>query len=397
MSRSARLATLCTLAAALGLPACRGSLVHPSPAPEALEPAPYPLSRAITAVNWNFSAAGPRRARGSDLWPCTWAADDATYCAWGDGGGFDGNDDHVGRASLGFARVRGKPAKDGSLDFFGKNVWGSPPYAENPATVGGKVVSLIAFDGVIYAAGNLWTAQNTDNPVLRSESGPLRTLLWSADLGRSWTVAPWSSPAPLGTFLNFGRDNAGAIDGYVYIYYAREGDSTRLYLKRVRKEDLQSDPSAPGLYQFLTGADSRGRVQGWSTQESDAQAIFADANGVDAPQVAYDAKLRRYLMTAGHYRRGLAGQSSIGQVGIFEAAHPWGPWSTVGYYDDWGRLGRSGSGDFLGLVLPTMWMSADGRTLWCVYSGLREFDAFNVVKATLTTSWLHALRFRSGP
>ena len=388
---------LCTLAAAaFGLPACRSGLVRPGAAPEASEPAPYARSRAITAVNWNFSAAGPPRALGSDLWPCTWAADDAMYCAWGDGGGFDGNDDHVGRASLGFARIRGKPAEDGSLSFFGKNVWGSLPYAENPATFGGKVVSLISVDGIIFATGGLWTPKDAVNPTQTSENGPLRTLIWSTDLGRSWQIAPWSSPSVLGSFLNFGRDNAGSIDAYVYIYYAREGDSTRIYLKRVPKEHLRSDPAAPGLYQYLIGADSRGRAIGWSTREADAHAIFADPNGVDSPEIAYDAKLHRYLLTAGHYRSGLAGRSSIGQVGIFEAAHPWGPWATVGYYDDWGHFGRSGAGDFLGLVLPTPWISTDGRTLWCIYSGLHEFDAFNVVKATLKTSWLLALGF-GGP
>lgn len=396
MSKCARFVSYCALAlAALALPACRsGSTLQSTAALEAAEPPPYPPSRAVTGVTWNFSAAGAARALGSDLWPCTWAADDATYCAWGDGGGFDGNDDHVGRASLGFARIRGKPAADGALRFVGKNVWGSLPYAENPASFGGKVDSLISVDGVLYATGNLWTREDTANPTLMSESGPRRTLIWSDDLGKSWRLAPWSSPAALGSFLNFGRDDAGALDNYVYLYYGRAGDRTHLYLKRVLKQELRSDPAVPGHYQYWAGPADGGRTGIWAAREADAHAVFADSNGVDTPEAAYDAKLHRVLLTAGHDRSGRPGASSMGQVGLFEARKPWGPWATVGYYDDWGGFGAAASGDFLGLVLPTMWMGADGRTLWGVYSGLHRFDAFNVAKATLSTSWLGALGLR---
>src|SRR5471030_1243997 len=50
---------------------------------------PYPRSRLIEAVSWDFSTIeSHRKALGSDLWPCAWAADGNLYCAWGDGGGF---------------------------------------------------------------------------------------------------------------------------------------------------------------------------------------------------------------------------------------------------------------------------------------------------------------------
>jgi hypothetical protein len=350
--------------------------------------APYPPSRTITAVRWDFSAAVPsRQAIGSDLWPCTWASDGNGYCAWGDGGGFDGNDDNIGRVSLGFARVGAGAAADGAFKIAGKNVWGAPPYAEYAATFGGKVDSLIAVDGVLYAIGDLWTTENSPDPVHTGENGPLHTLAWSTDFGKSWQIAPWSSTSTLGTFLNFGRDNAGAFDAYIYLYYARAGDRQHVYLKRVPKNRLTTDPSIPGVYQYLAGVDARGRPAAWSAQEADAVAIFFDANNVNTAEVVYDAALRRYLLTAGHYPSGREEDSSIGKVGLFEAPHPWGPWATIGYYDDWGSLGPDAQGDFLGLHVPVLWISADGRTLWCVFSGLHEFDAFNVVKATLKTRW----------
>jgi hypothetical protein len=370
------------IAAALGACACSHLATDRNRAP-AVSPAPYPQSRLITALTWNFSpVAKSRKAHGSDLWPCTWARDGNEYCAWGDGGGFDGDDDNIGRVSLGFARVTGFPRGDGSSGIVGKNVWGAPPYAENPATFGGKIASLISVDGIIYAIGGLWTEANAADPVRTGANGSLVTLVWSYDLGKSWQVAPWSSPALMGTFLNFGRDNAGAIDSFVYIYYRRAEDTTRLYLRRVAKDQLQNDPNTPGVNHYFAGLDPAGRAA-WSDNESEALAIFLDRNNVEYPDVIYVARLNRYLMTLGHYRSGNFRDASMGQFGIFEAAHPWGPWSTVAYYDDWGNYGRGIAGDFLGVHMPLKWVGSGGTTLWFVFSGLHEWDSFNLIQANL--------------
>jgi hypothetical protein len=369
--------SIVVLTAAGVLAACRSLLP--------LSPAPYPHSRTITAVTWDFAAVTTsRKALGSDLWPCTWARDDNQYCAWGDGGGFDGNDDNIGRVSLGVARIAGTPLAHGESGFSGKNVWGAPPYAENSATFGGKVVSLISIDGVLYAIGGFWTSENTQDPAHRSGGGPLYTVAWSSDLGKSWQTAPWSTPSMLGTFLNFGRDNAGALDSYVYLYYLRSGDTENIFLKRVAKDQLLADPSAPGIHQYLSAVSRHGRAASWSTVESDARAIFHDPNHVDSPDVVYDRTLHRYLMTVGHYRSGLYSDASIGQFGIFEGRHPWGPWSTIGYYEDWGHYGRDAAGDFLGMRMPNKWVELGGQSRWFVFSGLHELDSFNVIEARFT-------------
>ncbi len=100
--------------------------------------------------------------------------------------------------------------------------------------------------------------------------------------------------------------------------------------------------------------------------------------------MVYDRKLHRYLMTVGHYRSGLYSDASIGQFGIFEGRHPWGPWSTIGYYEDWGHYGRDAAGDFLGLRMPNKWVEPGGARRWFVFSGLHELDSFNVVEARFT-------------
>jgi hypothetical protein len=388
-------AFVCRLGAALAAAVLAACVSHGVGPGEALQ-APYPPSRLIRRIDWDFTvAAPPRRALGSDLWPCTWARDDALYCAWGDGGGFDGNDDRIGRVSLGFARLEGGPKGRDGLDFTGKNVWGLPGWAEHVATFGGKVSSVVAVDGVLYGIGAFWTAESSKNPVAQGAQGPLRTLIWSSDAAASWQIAPWSTRTSLGSFLNVGRDDANASGGnapggYVYLYYTRADDTQHVYLKRTAKERLKCDPSTPGAYEYLADVTDGTPPQAWSPRESDARAVFADPNHVDGPDVVYDAPLHRYWLTVAHTRPGDAGDASIGGLGVFVSRHPWGPWTTVGYYSHWGDFGSKAGGDYLGLRFPAKWMSSGGKTLWGVYSGPGPLDAFNLVEARLTlrARWL---------
>jgi hypothetical protein len=350
----------------------------------AATPPPYPPSRVITGVRWDFSGVESlRKAHGSDIWALTWGRDGNLYGAWGDGGGFDGDDNQVGRVSLGFARVTGKPVAGDPASYSGKNVWGAAPaYAEAKATFGGKVSTLLSVGGVLFGHGRLWLQANA---ITQGDAGTdANTAVWSTDLGRTWQVASWSSNSDLGSFLNFGRDYADAFDGYVYMYYRRAADDTRVYLRRARVSRLLSNPETTSDYQYLESVDRGGRVVAWSAVESRASPVFYDPHRALGPDVVYDAAIRRYLLTAGHADSSEDRDAAAGRVGVFEAPYPWGPWATVAYYDDWGQLGDRATGDFIGLRFPSKWISADGRSLWAVFSNLNEFDSFNVVQATLT-------------
>ncbi len=362
-----------------------GSAVH----------APYPPSRLIRRIHWDFSSAKSlRKANGSDIWPCTWAFDDALYCAWGDGGGFDGNSDSVGRVSLGFARVTGTPRPGDPSSYHGKNVWGALPYAEARATFGGKVGSLVAVDGWLYAAGSLWTRQNSKDPVNTWEAGTLDRLMWSFDLGKTWQIARWAPSDDPGIFLQFGHDRANAPGGYVYAYYSRPHDPSHVYLKRIRVSELREAPARelrlkpqrPPARQYLAFMSRSGAAVSWSQREIDAIPVFTDRQNAIGAVGVYDAGLARYLLTVGHDPSGRLKDAAPGKLGLFEAPHPWGPWRTIDYDDDWGHFPASTRGDYLGLTFPAKWISQDGRTLWGVYSGPDGLDAFNLVQARLVTS-----------
>jgi hypothetical protein len=351
--------------------------------------APYPQSTIITGITWDFSqVAAQRAARGSDIWPITWGADDKLYTAWGDGGGFGGTDSQ-GRVSIGFASIQGVPDRQNSATFEGHNIWGAAPsFAEHQAHFGGKIQSMLAVCGVLYAYGGIWTRENCDcpDPTKLDGDGPkkARALAWSKDAGRTWTLSSWRSANNV-YFLNFGKDNWEARDEFIYEYYLRPGDSTNIYLKRIAKRHLTAHPNSRA-YRFLTRLDPRRERAHWSAHEHAATPVFHDPQNVALPQVIYNAALGRYLLAVGHNPGAKRATLSAGQLGLFEAPNPWGPWATIDYQDDWGNLGPNATGAFLGLHIPTKWISDDGTHFWAVFSNLREFDSFNIVGATLTVS-----------
>jgi hypothetical protein len=133
-------------------------------------------------------------------------------------------------------------------------------------------------------------------------------------------------------------------------------------------------------YEFFQRADAAGAPE-WVAEVTQAQPVITDPNGVTPGSVVYDPGLKRFLLTCFHV--------GPGQLGVFDAPNPWGPWTTIAYYEDWGQMAADGEGLTCGF--PQKWMSADGLTLWSIFSvygdgakrGINAHDRFNLVKATL--------------
>ncbi len=342
-------------------------------APEKYSRAPYSHSELIQGIDWHwdtYTSAAP----GSDLWPVTWGPDDQLYAAWGDGGGFGGTDSD-GRVAMGFARIEGTPEH-----WRGFNVNGGKN-PEHPASFErkSKTTGLAFVEGVLYATVNLedgtWPNVN-------------HVLAWSTNNGATWNRAEWLFPRGEGNFqpakfVEFGKDYTGlptSLAGYVYVCGPRQsaepGSGNRLYLTRAPQTRLR-DRAA---YEFYGGVKPGG-VPAWVADIAQAQPIFVDPNGVTPGAVVYDPGLKRFLLTCFHV--------GPGQLGVFEAPNPWGPWAAIAYYEDWGGMGSKGEGLTCGF--PQKWMTTDGLTLRCIFSvygdgakqGVKAHDRFNLVKARL--------------
>jgi hypothetical protein len=334
---------------------------------------PYPQSSVIERIDWDWNTY-ISAALGSDLWPVTWGSDDHLYAAWGDGGGFGGSNSD-GRVALGFARLEGMPEKWRGINVNG----GKNP--DHPASFPkkGKTTGIACVDGVIYATINLedgaWPNVN-------------HVLAWSTNQGATWTQAHWVFPAGPGNFqpakfVAFGKDYTGLPDslaGYVYFCGPKQspdpGSGDQLYLARAPRTRLRERAA----YAFFQQVNAQGAAA-WVADIRQAHPVFADPSGVTPGAIVYDPVLKRFLLTCFHV--------GPGQLGVFEAANLWGPWSTVAYYQDWGNMGSKGEGLTCGF--PQKWMSDDGLTLWAIFSvygegakrGINAHDRFNLVKATL--------------
>jgi hypothetical protein len=315
--------------------------------------APYPPSRVIARIDWEDKATIIRQARGSDNWPLTWGEDDHLYTAYGDGSGFDPTMRE--KLSLGFARIEGEPTK-----FTGVNVRAATLEQKGDDKAGKKASGLLMVEGVLY----LW-ARNAGNA----------QLAWSNDYGKTWTWSDWKFTTGFGypTFLNFGKNYAGARDAFVYVY-SHDHDSAyhpadRMVLARVPKGQLKKRDA----YEFLKGFGKKDEPI-WTKDIDERGAVFTNKGKCYRSGISYNAALKRYL-----WSQILPGADPRfkGGFGIYDAPEPWGPWTTVFYTEAW-DVGPGETSSF-----PTKWMSADGKTLYLVFSG---DDTFAVRKATITLS-----------
>ena len=342
-------------------------------AAEAGQQPPYPPSPVVTGITWLWNTY-QCAAIGSDLWPVTWGPDDHLYLAWGDGGGFGGSDSD-GRVSLGFARIEGVPEHFRAFNING----GKNPEHSASFPTKGKSGGLLFEDGILYANINL-------------QDGPWpdvnHVLAWSSDKGATWTTNHWLFASKPGNFqparfLNFAKDGSGVpheLRGYVYLYGVKLktglGENQSLYLARAPRGKIRQRQAL----EFFGGLDAQGQAR-WNRPFSSAQPVFTDTNGVAPAGMVYNPGLHRFLLTSFH--------TGPGQLGLFEARQPWGPWSTIAYYSDWGRMDTAGEG--LTCEFPQKWMSADGRTLWAIFSaygegakrGIRAHDRFNLIEVKL--------------
>jgi CubicO group peptidase (beta-lactamase class C family) len=319
--------------------------------------APYPPSPVVTGIQWAPRATIVRLADGSDNWPLTWADDGDLYGAYGDGNGFAPFTE--AKLSLGLARISGGPANPQ-----GRNLRSPDAEQFGAGRDGIKASGLLMVDGVFY----LW-ARNAANA----------RLAWSRDHGQTWTWADWRFTTSFGcpTFLNFGKNHAGARDRFVYMVSPDTNTAYEPADRMVMARAPQTRLTDRASYEFFTGLDTHGAPQ-WTRAIVSRGPVFTHPGRCYRSGITYNAPLRRYLW----YQvlpesRDPRGPRFQGGFGLYDAPEPWGPWTTVAFTNDW-DVGPGDTGSF-----PTKWMSADGRTIHLVFSG---DDAFSVRQATLTTA-----------
>jgi hypothetical protein len=282
---------------------------------------PYPRSTVITGMTWD-RASYVFAGVGGDIWPMTWAADDSLRAAYGDG--------QIGcpvYVSYGTVAITTEPP---SLALQGV---GCGPTGNGH----GKIMALGAAGSVLFGRMGQ-QSKAAPYPIVRSTDG-----------GRSWQKPGWSPVFATTAFVQFGKGNEGAPDGYVYLISVTNGTTVQLTRFPPAKWNVSS------AYQYFSGTAA---APAWSSRLGARRPIFHDPAGARQPTLQYVPGLQRYLLAAAH--------SGPGQVGVFDAPNMYGPWTTSYYANDWLGLGKSG--EYWSMYFPLKWQSADGRTLWATFS-----------------------------
>ncbi len=308
--------------------------------------APYPASPVIAGIEWAPRGDIVRLAPGSDNWPGTWGDDDALYTAYGDGNGFEPFT--AEKLSLGLARISGTPPL-----VKGENLRSTTGEQTGDGRQGRKASGLLMVDGTLYLL-----ARNAGNA----------QLAWSTDHGLTWQWAGWKFGESFGcpSFLNFGRNYAGARDDYVYLVspdantaYQR---ADRLVMARVPKGKVREQAA----YEYFVRREPDGSAT-WSRNVRDRGGMFENPGACYRSHLTYHPGLRRYLLTT--IGRGTDTRYA-GGFGIYDAPEPWGPWTTAYWTDTW-DVGPGESNHF-----PSKWLEATGG--WLLFSG---DDGFSLRRA----------------
>jgi CubicO group peptidase (beta-lactamase class C family) len=309
--------------------------------------APYPPSPVIRKIVFDLAATILRQAPDSDNWPMTWANDGDLYTAYGDGHGFEPLIQP--KLSLGLAKVKGAPPAITS-----ENLRSQTAERTGGGEKGAKASGMLMVDGILY----MWV-RNVGNA----------QLVWSADHGRTWQwgfklTESFGSPA----FLNFGKNYAGARDSYVYTYSQDGPSAYQAYdgvtLARVPQSRIREREA----YEFFSSLDQHGRPQ-WTRDIAARGPVFSFPAHCQRVDAVYHPILKRYLLAIGYDHES--------GWGIYDAPEPWGPWTTAFHTNAWDIPGTHG------YRLPAKWMAADGRSMYLVFSGVKENDAFCVRRMTL--------------
>jgi hypothetical protein len=316
-----------------------------------------PQSSVIKGLEWT----GPRipyanREIKGDTYPLTWADDGEIYTAAGDpcwGASHSGLD---------VEKIIGGPTdyvieqRNALTDYTG---WGGH---------GPKPSGMICVNGVLYLAfQNLLRGRMPAHGLL-SQHGSDAQIVYSSTKGQFWTPALANIAAPMfpgnhfggPAFINFGQNNAGARDQYVYAVSGDQWDNgSNLRLGRVPADSIMET----GQWEFVCAFNPDG-TPAWKRALGEAIPVFSLHRQLGLPEMVWLAGLKRYLL----FTWTLHGDfdPTLGtDLHVFESPEPWGPFSHVYSEELW--EGR----EFNPYCprLPLKWVADDGVNLWLQFSG----------------------------
>jgi hypothetical protein len=296
--------------------------------------------------------------RFGDTFPMTWADDDEIYASAGDpnwGAKWDGLD---------VEKFSGMPPH-----YTITRVNAMPEY-HGSGGGGPKPSGMISVHGLLYLAVQNLLGKKPAAFGTRSQHGDDATIISSRDHGKTWTPARDTIKQPMfpghvfggPAFVNTGRDNAGAPDKYVYGISTDQWDNgSNLRVGRVPASRIQDAAAWQWISELKNDEHPR-----WTHDLNDAIPVLTDDRSISLPEMVYIAPIKRYLLLNWRLYRDFSNSDGT-ELMIYDAPHPWGPFTLVHQEAMW-------EGKDMNPYcprLPLKWLKVNGDEIdgWMQFSG----------------------------
>src|SRR5580704_4757276 len=321
-----------------------------------------PQSPVLKGIRWleEERPYGEMDKRG-DTFPITWSSDNNLYTSAGDpvwpdkGSGLD-LECLIGMApSYRVERINPMTTYSG---------WGG---------CGPKPTGFISVEGTLYLAFQNMTGISNlpPNPLdimMIYGHGYDAQIVQSRDFGKTWQpdVSALDKPMFPGrtfgapAFINYGRDNEGARDNYVYAISGEGWDNgSHLRLGRVPRTDILS----AGRWEWVSSIGT-GNTPTWSAHLGEASAVLTHPGYLGYVDMVYVHRLRRYLVLSWHHKV-KCNPDAGSELIVYDSPEPWGPFTLVHHEDPW----ESPELNPYNPRLPLKWFDQTTLKGWIVFSG----------------------------
>jgi len=305
----------------------------------------------------------PEHGQRGDTFPVTWAPDDHLYTSAGDPVTPEHGD------GLDVQRIAGDPPHhtitrlNPMADYRG---WGG---------TGPKPTGMICVGGTLYLAFQNASGQQHPNAaaagvdaVINFGHGYDAHVVTSRDLGRTWTPPLAEVTAPMfpgrtfgaPAFVNFGQDNAGARDGYVYAISGEGWDNgSHCRLGRV-PADRVADGSA---WEFVAGFGENDDPH-WTAELAKSVPVLSHPGYLGTVDMLWIAAARRYLLLGWHHKV-KSNPDAGSELIVYDAPEPWGPFTVVHHEDLW----ETAEMNPYNPRVPLKWFDGERLEGWLLFSG----------------------------
>jgi len=332
----------------------------------------YPQSEIIKSVAFDSKRI---YADNGDMWPCTWGTDDNIYTACGD----LTHPDYGYHSEANFWKVAGSPntkIEMSLLNYTPIDKEFSKTLPDTHESINVKPSSVISIGGRLYMTVSSMNYGEEKHGY--RQRYPNSWIIVSDDFGVTWdykaTPYDFFSGRLCGpTFVQFGKDNDGARDEYVYVVFPCSFNGVAYW---ENQDCLLMGRVLAGSLLDRNAWELRTANGSWDCDDTKAAPVFEYPGMTGQDFIQYNKGLGRYIL--GNYgfmsptgvpRPYHTGQFTDcetkypSQLTLFEAPEPWGPWSLFHVDDNWGTYGGYNP------IYMTKWMSSDGLVMYMVYSG----------------------------